>query len=79
MSEYQNIINMAAGLGIGVFGWFARQLWDAVTELKADLAKLREEIAKDYVRKDDLQTVVSEMRAMFQRILDKLDNKADKP
>ncbi len=79
MTEYQPIINIAAGVGLGVFGWFARQLWDAVTELKRDLAKLREELAKDYVPKDDFRSLADEVRAMFREIINKLVNKADKP
>jgi hypothetical protein len=59
-------------------GWFARTLWDAVQELKTDLSKLREELAKDYVPKDDFKEGMSEIRRMFEIITTKLDNKADK-
>ncbi len=79
MSEYQSLVNITAGGCLCVFGWFARQLWDAVTQLKADLAKLREEIAKDYVPKDDFKSFTAELREMFREISHKLDNKADKP
>ena len=79
MTEYQSLINIATGVGLGVFGWFARQLWDAVSELKADLAKLREELAKDYVPKDDFKSFAAELRELFREISHKLDNKADKP
>lgn len=78
MTDYQNIINIAAGCGIGVSGWFARQMWDAVKELKADLAKLREEIAKDYVPRNEFRELAAELREMFAKISDKLDAKADK-
>lgn len=36
-----------------VVGWFMRQLWEIVKELKTDLHILREEIAKEYVPKVD--------------------------
>lgn len=78
MGEYQTILNWVMGTALAVSGWFARQLWDAVTELKRDLAGLREEIAKDYVPKNDFREFASEIRQMFQRISDKLDEKADK-
>ena len=63
---------------MAVTGWFARQLWDTVKELKSDLSKLREEIAKDYIRRDDFKEFASEIRSMFREISDKLDKKADK-
>ena len=63
---------MAAG------GWFARTLWDAVQELKGDLYSLRVEIAKDYTPRNDFKEFATEIRNMFQKISDKLDNKADK-
>ena len=78
MGEYQTILNWVMGTALAVSGWFARQLWDAVTELKKDLAGLREEIAKDYVPKNDFKEFASEIRQMFQRISDKLDEKVDK-
>jgi len=78
MDDYQTFINWAAGIGMTGMGWFARQLWDAVSSLKADLSALREEIAKDYVPKNDFKEFAMELRSMLQRISDKLDHKVDK-
>lgn len=76
--EWQVFFNVALGLAASVFGWFARTLWDAVQQLKADMAVLREEIAKDLVRKDDFKDSFREVKEMLTRIFDKLDEKADK-
>lgn len=76
--DYQTILNWAAGTALTLMGWFARQLWDAVKELKHDLSSLREEIAKDYIPKSEFRDFAQEIRSMFQRISDKLDDKADK-
>lgn len=78
MSEYQGLINVFAGAVFAALGWFCRVLWDAVSDLKTDLSKLREEIAKDYVPRNDFKEFATEIRNMFQKISDKLDNKADK-
>jgi hypothetical protein len=78
MNDWQWVINIAAGAALSVMGWFARILWEAVQELKKDLANLRVEIAKDYTPKNDFQSAMSELRGMFQIIRDKLDDKADK-
>ena len=76
--NYQDLINIAAGTVLTIMGWFARQLWDAVKALQADLSALREEIAKDYTRRDDFKDFAAEIRQMFREISDKLDKKADK-
>ena len=76
--NYQDIFNFAAGTVLAVAGWFARQLWDAVKSLQSDLSALREEIAKDYTRRDDFKDFAAEIRQMFREISDKLDKKADK-
>ena len=76
--NYQDLINIATGTVIAIGGWFARQLWDAVKSLQSDLSALREEIAKDYTRRDDFKDFAAEIRQMFREISDKLDKKADK-
>jgi uncharacterized coiled-coil DUF342 family protein len=61
-----------------VGGYLLRTLWEAVQELKSDLAKLREELPKDYVARDDYRSDVKELKEMLQRLFDKIDNKVDK-
>lgn len=78
MNEYQNIINAAASLAFTLLGWFARELWVAVKELKADLAKLRESLPKTYVMREDYKDDVREIKDMLSKIFDQLNNKADK-
>jgi len=46
------LLNGLFGIGFAVTGWFARQLWDAVTILKKDLASLEIKIAREYVPYD---------------------------
>jgi hypothetical protein len=51
--ENQNLINIFLGLGMAVVGWFARELWAAVKELKSDISQVREQLMKEYLTKDD--------------------------
>lgn len=76
--ELQDILNVGGGSALTILGWFARNLWDAVQQLKTDLSTLREQIARDYVPKDDFKSTIGEIREMFRHISDKLDQKADK-
>ena len=78
MNEYQNLINIVGGAALTVTGWFARELWAAVKDLKLDLAKLREELPKTYVIRDDYKSDVREIKDMLSKIFDRLDGKADK-
>ena len=76
--ENQQLINMFLGVGMTVVGWFARELWAAVKELKADLAKLREDLPKEYLAKDDYKEDIREIKSMLAKIFEKLEGKADK-
>ena len=76
--ENQHFINVFLGAGMAVGGWFARELWSAVKELRADLAALREDLPKDYVVKNDYREDIREIKAMLAKIFEKLENKADK-
>lgn len=63
---------------IAMLGWFSKTLWDATRELKDDLSKLRGDLPKEYVLKDDFRSAVGEVMTTLRRIEDKLDGKADK-
>ena len=63
---------------MSVCGWFARELWAAVKDLKSDLAKLREEIPKVYLQRDDYREDMRDIKEMFSKIMDKLELKQDK-
>ena len=74
----QDLLNIAFGVASSVLGWFAREMWSAVKELKADLAKLREELPRSYVARDDYKDDIREIKEMLTKLFDRLDNKADK-
>jgi len=76
--DWQTLFNIALGVSASLFGWLARTLWDAVQKLTADLSVLREELSRDYVRKDDFKDAFREVKDMLTRIFDKLDSKQDK-
>ena len=74
----QQTLNLVMGTALTVLGWFARELWSAVKELKNDLSHLREQLPKTYVSRDDYKSDIRDMKDMVQRIFDKLEEKADK-
>jgi hypothetical protein len=74
----QDVINIIIGTVLSVLGWFARQLWDAVQSLKADMQKIEISLPTHYVRKDELEVRFDKLEVMLDRIFEKLDGKADK-
>lgn len=76
--EYQHLIDLSLGVAMAVIGWFARELWSAVKDLKTDLSKLREDLPRHYVVREDYRQDIREIKEMIGKIFDKLDNKTDK-
>jgi hypothetical protein len=76
--ELQHLIDIVFGVAMSALGWFARELWAAVKELKSDLSKLREDLPKVYIAKDDYKSDLKDIRDMLGKIFDKLDGKQDK-
>lgn len=87
--DWQTIINFALGTLIGLIGWFAREIWDAIKELRGDLKQLDQKMHYDFVRRDDFRDAMQEhkrdMQDGFKEVKDligalfkRLDNKQDK-
>jgi len=74
----QTLLNWVYGGVMTALGWFGRVLWEADRELRQDLSKLREDLPKQYVAKDDYREDVREIKAMLEKIFDRLETKADK-
>jgi hypothetical protein len=83
--DWQIIINIGAGGLLTIGGWFARQLWDSVKELKNDVSAIRLHMSENYVKKSEVEGFRSDMDKRFDRIemlldklYEKLDGKVDK-
>jgi hypothetical protein len=76
--DTQAVMNFISVSAIAVGGWFAREIWGAVKELRKDLHELEVDLPKSYVSKFDMDKRMDHIESMFQRIYDKLDGKADK-
>lgn len=83
--DWQNLINLGAGSLLVIGGWFCRQLWDSVKELKKEIADLRLHVSETYTKKSEVETLKVDMDKRFDRLeqmigrlFDKLDSKVDK-
>lgn len=83
--DWQNLINLGGACAVGVMGWFARQLWDSVKELRDDIAAIRLHVSEHYVKRSEVDNFRADMDKRFDRIeqlldklYEKLDSKVDK-
>jgi phage shock protein A len=76
--EYQQLVNLIVGATLSVLGWFARQLWQAVQDLKSDMKAVEVALPTHYVRKEELETRLDKLENLMNRIYEKLDTKADR-
>ncbi len=76
--DYQTLFNIILGVVMTIIGWFGRSVWEASIALRSDLSKLREEIPRTYISREDYRSDIREVKEMLTRIFDKLDSKVDK-
>ena len=76
--DWQLLFNLVGTAIMATIGWFARQLWDSVQDLKEDIKNIEVDLPTNYVRRVDIESQFNKLEASLQRILDKLDQKADK-
>jgi hypothetical protein len=67
------IWNIILTLGGGSFVYWMRGMGQQVSDLKRRLADTREEIAKTYVTKNDLQQDMKEILGRFDKMEEKFD------
>lgn len=71
--DMQTLINTVLPIICVAIGWFCKELWNAVQNLKDDLSELRTHIADNYMRKEDFSTRWEEVLKAIHRVEDKLD------
>ena len=80
--EMQAIINMIVLIAVGVGGWFAREVWGAVKELRKDIHQIEVDLPSNYIRRDEFHEGLKEIKDICRQIFDKVDSlekrKADK-
>ncbi len=76
--DTQTLINLGGAIIIAGMGWLARELWGAVKELRKDLHTIEVALPSNYIRKDEFQEGVKELKDICRQIFERLENKADK-
>jgi hypothetical protein len=76
--DLQAIYNIAVGAIVAAIGWFARELWGAVAELRRDVKQIEIDLPSHYLRKDEFREGLMEIKGILNEIFRKLDDLKDK-
>jgi len=63
----------AVYVGVAVIGWFVKDAIDSAKATKDSLAAFKTEVAKEYVPRNDLRELQTEVSRRFDRVEEKLD------
>jgi len=72
--EWQTVINIGLGAILAALGWFAREIWDAIKELRRDIRSIEKALPEDYARRDEFRDAIKEVRAEMNGRFDKLES-----
>ena len=77
--DSQTAFNLIGTAVLGLFGWAGKAIWDGIKDLRHDIHIIEVDLPKSYVGKSEYSSTMTRIELLFQRIEDKLDDKADKP
>ena len=72
--DWQTVINLIGGVVVATGGWFARELWDALKELRRDIHKIERDLPEIYTRKDEFRESIRDVKSEMNGRFDKLEN-----
>ena len=76
--DWQIIINIGGAACLSAIGWFARQIWDSVQELKEDVKQIEIDLPTHYVKKDEITARFDRIEVLLDKLFEKLEQKADR-
>jgi hypothetical protein len=76
--DSQTLINALFAVCGALGGFVLKATWDALAQLRQDMAALQESLTTHYVRRDDFKDHALRVETLLDRIYEKLDAKADK-
>lgn len=65
-------------LAVSVAGWFLRSLHEDHKQLTEKFSEHQKDVMRDFVRRDDYHNDLREIKAMLDKIFNRLDEKVDK-
>jgi len=65
--------NAILSVGLGLVGWLAKTMWSEVQRLNILLNRTREEVARDYITKQEVHADINRVIDQLKRLDEKLD------
>jgi len=78
MEQYKSLLEIGLWVIVGTMGWFLRELWHTVKELRSNVHQVEVSLPSNYVRRDEHNDALKRIEEMLGKIFDKLDGKVDK-
>ena len=83
--DHQMMFNIGIGIISSMLGWWLNNVWTSLKELQAADRELAEKVASieilvagQYVTRDEFNNVLSQVFHKLDRIIEKLNEKADR-
>lgn len=76
--DWQSAFNIAAAMLGAIGGWLMKSLWSAVERLRRDLSEMERNLHSEFLRKDDFNIVIVRIESKLDRIVERLEDKADR-
>jgi hypothetical protein len=70
--DWQTVINLSLGTMMGLIGWFAREIWETIKDLRKEIKDLDRKMHNDFVRRDDFKDAMAEHKKDMQRGFDEV-------
>lgn len=74
MESFKPLIEMGLWVIVATMGWFLREMWGAVKELRSDLHKLEVNLPTNYIRRDEFAEGVRQIREDLQIVFQRLED-----
>ena len=76
--DWQILFNLGGTAVLFSIGWWCRQIWDSVQQLKQDMKQIEIDLPTHYIKKDEIKERFDRIELLLDKLYEKLEQKADK-
>lgn len=76
--DWQILFNLGGTAILFSIGWWCRQIWDSVQNLKEDVKQIEIDLPTHYVKKDEITARFDRIEVLLDKLFEKLEQKADR-
>ena len=76
--DWQILFNLGGTAILFSIGWWCRQIWDSVQNLKEDVKQIEIDLPTHYVKKDEIAARFDRIEMLLDKLFEKIEQKADR-